>query len=141
MRQSNICCVSASCILAGRGAHIPRNEASIRCLSVMDMITVCLWMGFFRSYCVQECTHQRHFNTPSTRAHAELCCKYLLGYGRASFPTVVFRDVRMTAAGGGGMKGTSPSNLWSALSLSTINDMLSKPLTEEEVMFNQVCSR
>lgn len=63
------------------------------------------------------------------------------GCGRASFPTVVFRDVRMTAAGGGGVRGASPRNLWSALSLSTINAMLSKPLTEEEVMFNQVCSR
>eukprot|EP00752_Nemacystus_decipiens_P004480 g4092.t1 len=58
--------------------------------------------------------------------------------GRASFPTVVFRDVRMTAAGGGGVRGASPRNLWSALSLSTINAMLSKPLTEEEIMFNQV---
>lgn len=39
------------------------------------------------------------------------------------------------------MRGASPRNLWSALSLSTINAMLSKPLTEEEVTFNQVCSR
>lgn len=39
---------------------------------------------------------------------------------------------------GGGVPGASPRNLWSALSLSTINDMLSKPLSEEEVRFNQV---
>lgn len=58
---------------------------------------------------------------------------------RASFPTIVFRDVRMTRAGGGDVQGASPRNLWSALSLSTINDMLRKPLTEEEVRFNQVC--
>lgn len=57
---------------------------------------------------------------------------------RAAFPTVVFRDVRMTRAGGGEVIGGSPRNLWAALSLSTINDMLSKPLTADEVRFNQV---
>ncbi|CAN0346344.1 unnamed protein product [Ectocarpus sp. 6 AP-2014] len=58
----------------------------------------------------------------------------------ASFPTVVFRDVRMTTGGGQNAQGASIRNLWSALSLSRINAMLSKPLTEEEVMFNQESS-
>lgn len=46
----------------------------------------------------------------------------------------------MTGAGGGDVRGASPRNLWSALSLSKINAMLSQPLTEEEVKFNQVCT-
>ncbi|CAM9105839.1 unnamed protein product, partial [Scytosiphon promiscuus] len=59
----------------------------------------------------------------------------------ASFPTVVFRDVRMTGAAGQNIRGASPRNLWSAFSLSRINAMLSKPLTDEEVMFNQARDR
>ncbi|CAN0227337.1 unnamed protein product [Discosporangium mesarthrocarpum] len=56
---------------------------------------------------------------------------------RASFPTVTFRDVRLE--GGGGL-GASTSSLWSALSLSRINSMLSKPLSNAEVRFNQESS-
>lgn len=44
----------------------------------------------------------------------------------------------MTRMGGGDILGASPRNLWSALSLSRINAMLSKPLSEEDVRFNQV---
>lgn len=44
----------------------------------------------------------------------------------------------MTKEGGEDILGASPRNLWSALSLSEINDMLSKPLSAEDVRFNQV---
>lgn len=47
----------------------------------------------------------------------------------------------MTAARGRDVRGASPRNLWSALSLSAINSMLGKPLSEEEVRYNQVTSR
>ena len=44
----------------------------------------------------------------------------------------------MTSAEGGDIPGASPRNLWSALSLAKINEMLSKPLSEEDMSFNQV---
>lgn len=44
----------------------------------------------------------------------------------------------MTRAGGKDIPGASPRNLWSAFSLTQLNSMLRKSLTEEEINFNQV---
>jgi hypothetical protein len=60
-------------------------------------------------------------------------CKLI---GRATFPNVVMRDLRVQ---NGGM-GTSALQLWKQFSLSTINKTLMEPLTPAEVAFNRESS-
>lgn len=52
--------------------------------------------------------------------------------GRASFPTVVMRDIRVE-----GMRlGCSTPNMWAHFSLASLNAALLTPLTRDEVSFN-----
>jgi len=56
--------------------------------------------------------------------------------GRASFPTVIMRDVRLF----GHRNGCSTQALWAAFSLARVNASLVTPLTGEEVAFNLLSS-
>ena len=58
--------------------------------------------------------------------------------GSASFPTVVFRDVRLDRGGVG--LGCSPDQMYGQLGLSVINKTLATPLTRDEVEYNLLSS-
>jgi hypothetical protein len=54
--------------------------------------------------------------------------------GKATFPTLVMRDVRVE--GGGEGMGCSPSHIFEQLNLKVLNESLCTPLTKDQVEFN-----